>query len=79
MLLVIFLLVDNDVAVDQEVVKEKELPGFGFLPTHFREDSFPDKDSSRDGERLTGAAETALDQCNAPSIGLTVHCKERET
>ena len=33
MLLVVFLLVDDNVAVDEQVVEEEKLPGLGLLPT----------------------------------------------
>ena len=32
-LLVVFLLVDDNVAVDEQVVEEEKLPGLGLLPT----------------------------------------------
>ncbi len=39
MLFVIFLLVDDDVAVHEQIVEEKELPGFGLLPARFSQHS----------------------------------------
>jgi hypothetical protein len=37
MLFVIFFLVDDDVAVNEQIVEEEELPGFRLLPARFRQ------------------------------------------
>ena len=39
MLFVVFLLVDDYVAVDKQVVEEEELPGLGLLPAGLRQDT----------------------------------------
>ena len=43
MLLVVLLLVDDDVPVDEEVVEQKELARFGFLPTSLGQHPLPNQ------------------------------------
>ncbi len=47
MLLVVLLFVDDNVAVDEDVVEKKELPRFRFLPACLGQDSLANQDSSR--------------------------------
>ena len=46
MLLIVLLLVDDNVAVDQQIVEQEELPGFRFLPASFGENPFSNQDTS---------------------------------
>jgi hypothetical protein len=46
MLLVVFLLVNDDIPVHQEVVKQEELPGLRLLPARLREYTFAHQDSA---------------------------------
>ena len=77
-LLVVLLLVDDDVAVHEEVVEEVELSRLRLLAAHLGEDALADEDTARDAQGLPGAAETGLDQRNAPGVGFAVHCKSIE-
>ena len=39
-LLVVLFLVDDDIAIDQDIIEQKELPGLGFFSASFGQDSF---------------------------------------
>ena len=77
-LLVVFLLADDDVAVHQEVVEEEELPGFGLLPAGLCEHALADEHPAGHGQGLSRGAETALDQRDPPGVRLAVHCNQKE-
>lgn len=49
MLLVVLFLLDDDVAVNQDVVEEEELAEFRFLTAEFGEDALSDQHSAGDG------------------------------
>lgn len=72
-------LVNHDVAIDQYVVEQKELSGFGFLSTHFCQDSFSDQHSARDCEWLlkkgmfTSERAVAISVCSIISHLLSVY------
>lgn len=59
-LLVVLLLLNEDVAVDQDVIEQEELARFGLLAAHFGEDSLTDQHAAGDGQRLPRGAEAAL-------------------
>ena len=40
MLLIVFLLVDDDIAVDEDVIEKEELAGFRSFSAHFCQNSF---------------------------------------
>lgn len=46
------LFIYHNVAVDKNVIKEEELPGFWFLPTHLCEYTLPDQNPVRHCQRL---------------------------
>lgn len=48
-LLIVFLLLDDDVAVHQDVIEEEELPCFGLFAAQFCEDALADKHSTWNG------------------------------
>jgi hypothetical protein len=52
MLLIVFLLVDNNVSVDEDIVEEEKLPGFGLFTTSFGKDSFTNQNSSGNVEAI---------------------------
>ena len=58
MLFVVLLLVDDDIAVHQEVVEEVELSRLRLLAAHLGEDAFADEHPAGNAQGLSGAAET---------------------
>ncbi len=74
MLLVVFLLVDDDIPVHKEVIEEEELSGFQLLPACLGEHALAHQHSSGDAEGLPRRPEAALDEGDAPGVGLAVHC-----
>jgi hypothetical protein len=75
MLLIVFLLVDNNVSVDEDIVEEEKLPGFGLFTTSFGKDSFTNQNSSGNVEGCTCTSKAAFDQGNSSGVGLTIYCK----
>lgn len=71
-LLIVFLLQDDDVAVHQDVIEEEELPGFGFFAAQLCENTLPDEHSTWDGQRLTCCAKACFHEPDALRVGLTV-------
>lgn len=49
------LFADNDIAVDEDIIKKKELTGLWLLSTHLREHAFPDQRPIWYRERLYNA------------------------
>ena len=71
-LLVVLLLLDEDVAVDQDVVEQEELARLGLLAAQFGEDALSDQHPARDGQRLARRAEAALHEGDPLRVGLAV-------
>jgi len=46
------LLVNDNIPIHQNVIKEKKLPCFWFFSTHFRQNSFSNQHSARNTKRL---------------------------
>lgn len=86
----VLLLIDNDVPVHEDVVKEEELSRFGFLSAGFGEDTLSDQDPTlkmsggyqryqwtgltRDGQRLTSRPEALFHVRDPPGVGCRVDC-----
>ena len=75
MLLVVLLLIDDDIAVNQNVVEEKKLPGLGLLSAHFRQNAFAHQDSPWHAQLLPRASKAVFDEGDSPRIGFAVDCK----
>lgn len=78
MLLVVFLLSDDDVAVDEDVVEQEKLTRLRSFAAHFREDAFADEDSAWDEQLFTGTTETALHHLYSSCIRLTIYYEVRD-
>lgn len=52
MLLVVFLFANHDIAVDENVVEQKELSGLWPFAAHLGEDTFADEDTAGNRQRL---------------------------
>lgn len=74
MLCGIFLLLDDDIAIDKNVIEQEELSGLQFLPAGLGEDPLTHEDSARQRERLTRRPKTLLNLGDPLSIGHAVHC-----
>lgn len=74
-LFVVFLLANDDVAVNEDVVEQEELSGFRSLAAHFCEHTLADEHAARDEQRLTGAAEAALHHLYSTRICFAIYCK----
>lgn len=71
-LLVVLFLLDDDVAVHQDVVEEEELSGFGSFAAQLCENALSDQHSTWDGQRLTCCAKACFHDPDALRVGLTV-------
>ena len=72
-LLVVFLFVNDYVAVDEEVVEKEELPRFQLFSTRLGQNALAHQDTPRHRKRLTGAPKAALDESDPSCVSLTVH------
>lgn len=74
MLFVVFLLADDDVAIDEDVVEKKELPGLRSFAAHLCEDALADEHAAGNEQLFTGTAEAALHHLYSSRIRLGIHC-----
>ena len=72
MLLIIFLPIDQNISINQNIIEQKELPCFQFLPARLHQNSFANQNTSLQRQWLPSAAERRFDGVDATQVDFDV-------